>query len=231
MKDIILQCAEEVPVDNLKVEDSKVNYVPHTGVYHPKKPGQIRVVFDCSAQFNGVSFNDYLLQGPDFMNDLLGILCRFRKESVVFMTHIKSIFHHFVLAEEDRDLLRFLWWLDRNPPKDVIDYRMKVHLFGASSSPGCANFGLRRAADDGEEDFGTDAAAFIRKDFFVDDGLKSVSTVPNAIQLIMASEAICSKACLRLHKIASNKKEVLEACPVAQMSSAGHKIPTFLFHP
>ena len=49
--------------------------------------------------------------------------------------------------------------------KEVTDYRMKVHLFGASSSPGCANFRLRQAADDGEEEFGTDAAAFIRKDF------------------------------------------------------------------
>ena len=100
-----------------------------------------------------------------------------------------------------------------DPPKDIIDYRMKVHLFGASSSPGCANFGLRRAGDDGEE-FGTDAAAFIRKNFYVDDGLKSVSTVPEAIQLIKASQAICSKACLRLHKIVSNNKEVLEAFPV-----------------
>ena len=78
---------------------------------------------------------------------------------------------------------------------------MKVHLFGASSSPGCANFGLRRAADDGEEEFGTDAAAFIGRDLYVDDGLKSVSTVPKAIQLIKASQAICSKARLRLHKI------------------------------
>ena len=47
--------------------------------------------------------------------------------------------------------------------------------------PVCAKFGLRRAADDSEEEFGTDAAAFIRKDFYVDDGLKSVSTVLEAI--------------------------------------------------
>ena len=40
---------------------------------------------------------------------------------------------------------------------------MEPHLFGASSSPGCAHFGLRRAADDGEEEFGADAATFIRK--------------------------------------------------------------------
>ena len=112
------------------------------------------------------------------MNDLLGILCRFRKESVSFMTDIKSMFHQFVVAEEHRDLLRFLWWLDGDPTKEVIDYRMKVHLFGASSSPGCANFGLRRAADDGEEEFGTDAAAFIRKDFYVDDGLKFYQRYP-----------------------------------------------------
>ena len=118
------------------------------------------------------------------------------------------------IQEEHRDLLRFLWWLDGDSSKEVIDYRMKVHLFGASSSPGCAKFGLRRAADDGEEEFGTDAAAFIRKDFYVDDGLKSVSTVPEAIQLIKASQAICSKACLRLRKIVSNKKEVLGAFPV-----------------
>ena len=98
--------------------------------------------------------------------------------------------------------------------KEVVEYHMKVHLFGAGSSPGCANFGLKRAANDGEEEFGADAAAFIRKDFYVDDGLKSVSTVPEAIQLIKASQAICDKAGLRLHKIVTNKKEVLEAIPV-----------------
>lgn len=172
------------------------------------------MVFDCSAQFNGVSLNGYLLQGPDFMNDLLGILCHFRQESVAFMTDIKSMFHQFMVTKEHRDLLRFLWWLDGDPSKEVVEYRMKVHLFGASSSPGCANFGLRRAADDGEQDFGADAAAFIRKNFYVDDGLKSVATVPEAIELIRASQAICDKAGLRLHKIVSNKKEALEAIPV-----------------
>ena len=151
------------------------------------------MVFDCAAQYNGVSLNDYLLQGPDFMNDLLGILCRFHQESVAFMTDIKSMFHQFVVAEERRDLLRFLWCLDGDPSKEVVEYRMKVHLFGASSSPGCADFGLKRAAN---------------------DGLKSVPTVPEAIQLIKASQAICDKAGLRLHKIVSNKKEVLEAIPV-----------------
>ena len=73
------------------------------------------------------------------------------------MTDIKSMLHQFVVAEEHRDLLRFLWQFDGHPSKEVIDYRMKVRLFGVNSVPLWANFGLRRAVDDGEEEFGTDA--------------------------------------------------------------------------
>ena len=61
MSDVITNCAEKVPSERLELRDGKVNYVPHTGVYHPKKPDKIRVVFDCSAQYGGVSLNDYLL--------------------------------------------------------------------------------------------------------------------------------------------------------------------------
>ena len=147
------------------------------------------------------------------MNGFVGILCRFREEEVAFMTDIKGMFHQFNVAEENRDLLRFLWWDGGDPNKDVVDYRMKVHLFGAGSSPGCANFGLRRAADDGEEQFGAQAADFIRNDFYVDDGLKSVPTVEEAIGLIKASQGICASAGLQLHKIMSNKKAVLESVP------------------
>ena len=204
MKDLTSQWAERVPAYCLEVQDGKVNYLPCTGIYHPKKPGQIRIVFDSSAQYNGVSFNDYLLQDPDFMN-MLGILCRFRQESVAFMTDVKSTFHQFVVSEEHRDLLRFLRWLDGHLSREAVEYHTKAHRFGASSSPGCVHFGLRRATDDGEEEFGADTATFICKNFYVDDGLKSVPTISEDIHLIKSSQGICDKACLRLHK-----KEVLK---------------------
>ena len=38
MKDLIEHCAERVPQDRLGAQDGRVNYVPHTGVYHPKMP-------------------------------------------------------------------------------------------------------------------------------------------------------------------------------------------------
>jgi hypothetical protein len=49
-------------------------HVPLFTVYHSKKPGSIRCVFDSSAKFEGVSLNDVLLTGPDLVNSLPGIL-------------------------------------------------------------------------------------------------------------------------------------------------------------
>ena len=45
-------------------------YIPHHGVYHPKKPNKIRVVFDCAAEYESESLNKHLLQGPYLTNNL-----------------------------------------------------------------------------------------------------------------------------------------------------------------
>ena len=93
--------------------------------------------------------------------------------------------------------------------KTPVQYRMTVHLFGAASSPGCSNFGLKKTATDNECEFGSDTANFIRNDFYVDDGLKSVATVSEATSLIENTKSICARAEMRLHKFISNSKEVI----------------------
>lgn len=158
-------------------------YISHHGVYHPKKPEKLRVVFDCSAEFQGHSLNRHLLQGPDLTNTLIGVLCRFRQEPVAFACDIEGMFHQVHVNEEHRDLLRFLWWDQGDTTKEPTKYRMTVHLFGATSSPGCANLALRTAADDSKDDLGVEAASFIKENFYVDDGLRSVPTVPEATKL------------------------------------------------
>lgn len=69
-------------------------------------------------------------------------------------------------------------------------YRMKVHLFGAASSPGCANFGLKHLAAQGQGQFKENTIHFIQRNFYVDDGLASVPTEREAIQLIKDSRAL-----------------------------------------
>lgn len=90
---------------------------------------------------------------------------------------------------------------------------MTVHLFGSGSSPGCANFALKRIATDHEEEFGQDAANFVRDNFYVDDGIKSVPTIAEAVKLIESTRKLCTKGELRLHKFSSNSREVLETIP------------------
>ncbi len=121
-------------------------YIPHQGVYHPRKPEKVRVVFDCSAKYDGTALNYNLLTGPDLTNGLTGVLCRFRKYPITVICDVVRMFHRFHVSQEDRDYLRFLWWENGDTNSVPKDYCMKVHLFGAASSPGCANYGMKYLA-------------------------------------------------------------------------------------
>lgn len=202
--------AEIVPRSEENQERGCVWYIPHHGVYHPQKPDKIRIVFDCSAQFQGESLNAHLLQGPDLINKLIGVLCRFRRESIAITCDVEKMFHQFKVNCSHRDYLRFLWWGDNDYSADSLKYCMTVNLFGATSSPGCANLGFKQIAEDHQDEFGQEAAEFIRRDFYVDDGLKSVSNVDEAKILIDNTKAMCAKGGLRLHKFVSNNKDVIQ---------------------
>ncbi|XP_067332746.1 uncharacterized protein [Channa argus] len=203
--------AEKVPED--EVNNTPAWYIPHHGVYHPQKPGKIRVVFDCSAKFEGVSLNDHLLTGPELTNTLVGVLCRFRVGPVAIMCDIECMFHQFHVRPEDQDYLRFLWWDNGDFQSQPSVYRMRVHLFGAASSPGCANYGLRYIAAQGQGSFSEASIRFIKRNFYVDDGLISVSTHEEAIQLVNEARKLCNTGKLRIHKFISNHLEVLAAIP------------------
>ena len=178
MDDVIRKgYAEKVPDDKLLDADGRVWYIPHHGVYHPKKPTKIRIMFDCSAEYKGESLNKHLLQGPDSTNALAGVLCRFGQEPIAFMCDLEAMFHQLRVDGKHRTFLRFYWWENGNIEKEPMEYRMTVHLFGAGSSPGCTNYGLKKTADAYEQEFGIEAANFIRNEFYVDYGLKSVPTI------------------------------------------------------
>ena len=104
------------------------------------------------------------------MNSLVGVLCRFRQESVAFMCDIEKMFYQFTVIPEHRDFIRFLWWENGDFNSQPSVFRMTVHIFGATSSPSCASFGLKQAAKDNEDEFGRNVGDFIREDFYVDDG-------------------------------------------------------------
>ena len=54
-----------------QVQQGKTWFIPHYGVYHPRKLGKLQVVFDCSAEYNGVPINKTLMSGPDLTNQII----------------------------------------------------------------------------------------------------------------------------------------------------------------
>ena len=144
MEGILSKHAELAPT--LKTNEEHW-YLPIFGVYHPKKPTKLRVVFDSSAKFNDVSLNDILLCGPDLTNNLMGVLLRFRKGQIAITADIEQMFFGFIVSEEHRNFLRFLWHRNNDPTMELVEYRMLKHVFGNSPSPAVATYGLRKAID------------------------------------------------------------------------------------
>jgi len=101
--------AQMVPQTPLEHTTSVTWYLPHHPVLNPNKPDKVRIVFNCAARYNGVSLNSQLLQGPDVTNTLVGVLIRFREESIAIMSDIKGMFHQVRVSPKDCDALRFLW--------------------------------------------------------------------------------------------------------------------------
>ncbi len=186
--------------------------IAHQGVYHSKKSGKLHVVFDCSARYKRTSLNDHLLKGSDPMNSLTGILLWFRQYSVALMCNIERMLHQFHIYEADSDYLRFIGWRNVDFNSQPQPFCMRVHLFGASSSPGCANDGLQHLAREGEHLYPL-GTQFIMQDFYMDDGVSSVEIAEKAIRLAREARQLCALGGLRLHKFVSNDKAVLETIP------------------
>ncbi len=82
---------------------------------------------------------------------------------------------------------------------------MKVHVFGNRPSPAVAIYGLRRAIREGAQE---------HEHFYVDDGLVSVPSEAEAIDLLQRTQASLAESNLCLHKFASNSQTVMEAFPL-----------------
>ena len=86
----------------------KTRFIPPYWVYHPSKPGKIRVVFDCSAEFDGRSLNRELLTGPDLTNQIVGVLTRFQQNRIAFMADIEAMYYQVMVSEHQQTFIKFV---------------------------------------------------------------------------------------------------------------------------
>ncbi|XP_041920573.1 uncharacterized protein LOC121684581 [Alosa sapidissima] len=129
------------------------------------------------------------------------------------MGDVQAMFHQVKVPKGDRDFLRFLWWPAADLTKDVAEFRMTVHLFGATSSPSCAIFALRKTADDNQGNFPAEVIQAVKENFYVDDCLKSMASEEEAVQMVKHLTALCQRGGFTLTKWISNNRTILQTLP------------------
>lgn len=212
-KNLLKSHVEVVPQDEIDTkEKNAVWFLPVFSVTHPKKK-KARLVFDASAVFQGESLNKKLLQGPNQMNNLKFVLFRFRENLIGITCDIEHMFYNFGLLDEYKDYLRFYWFRNNNSNEPLVQYRAKVHIFGASSSPAVASYGLRYAAQHSSLEGCEHATQFINRSFYVDDGVTSVNSVSEGIDLLLKTQEMLKEYGIRIHKFSSSHPEVLKGLP------------------
>ena len=103
--------ARKLSQEEVRSWDGPYFYISHMQLEQPKSESTpVRVVFNSSQKYKGVSLNSSLAKGPDcYNNNLLGMLIRFRENPIVMIGDIKKMYNTVHLESMEQHMHRFLW--------------------------------------------------------------------------------------------------------------------------
>ena len=178
-----MQFARKLSPKELTDWKGPVHYVSHHAVVRPeKKSTPVRIVFSSSASYQGHTLNDYWFKGPDLLNNLFGVVMRFRENPHVICGDIAKMYHMISIPLEDQHVHRFLWRnfeVNREPDQFV----KTVLTFGDRPAPTMAITAMRKTANMHRQT-SPKAVESITKNAYVDDICDSVRTAEEAKELI-----------------------------------------------
>ena len=117
------------------------HYIPHYPVINPTKmTTKMRIVYDASAKTKqgNMSLNECLYRGPVMLQDLTGILLRFRLHKNALVANIEKTFLQIGLTNDAKDVTRFFWLKNMdnlNTENNIQVYRFCRVPFVVISSP------------------------------------------------------------------------------------------------
>ena len=151
--------------------------------------------------------NKSLIIGPDLLQNLVGIIFRFREKPFGMSADIEAMFLQVQVPPEDAKCLRFAW--RENQSDDISTYEHTRHIFGAKDSPTCANYALQRTAIDNEEEFPV-ASRIVKRNFYMDDFLYSAENIQEAESVKQNLISLLQKGGFKFSKWQSKVKELCE---------------------
>ena len=158
-------------------------YISHLAVSSPKSASTpIRIVFNSSESYNGISLNSCLAKGPDnYLNNILGILLKWRENLVAMVADIRKMFHSIYLEELETHCHRYLW-RDMDVTKEPDVYAIQRVNMGDKPASAIATEALRMTALLQEERY-PQVAELITNSSYMDDLIDSVETSEKAVEL------------------------------------------------
>ena len=188
-----------------------VHYISHHAVVRPeKKSTPVRIVFNSSAFYQGHCLNDYWMKGPDLLNNLFGVILRFRESEVAISGDISKMYHRVLIPEPDQHVHRFLWRnMETKREPDV--YVKTVLTFGDKPAPAMALTALRKTADQEAHTY-PDAAKTLKENTYMDDICDSVPSVCKAKQLTSDLDTVLAKGGFQVKGWTSNQALKKEKC-------------------
>ena len=195
----------------------QVHYLSHHAVVkQERETSKVRVVYDASAKDGGPSLNECLLTGPNYNQRILDILLRFCSYPVALTSDIERAFLMVALAEEDTDVLRFLWIDDiAKPDPDVRVLRFTRVVFGVSSSPYLLNatldHHLRLFSFTDQE-----LVEVLLRSIYVDYVVAGAANEEAALKLYKESKRVLQEGGFNLRKFLTNKPQLQRAINVLE---------------
>jgi len=220
--------AELVPTADEKDKVAGLlHYIPCHAVYRfDRESTKCRMVMNCSSKTEtGFSLNDLLYTGPLLLPDYVKILIQFRLHCYAFTTDISKMFLQIRLSSvKEMDFLRFLW---RDACANIVpnEYRMKVLVFGAVSSPFQAIWCVKEHAVRNGAKLPL-AQLLIAENLYMDDVASSCASLDEALQSVKEIDSLFQSASMVTHKWASNNPLSLEGFSSDRKATPG-KIKVF----
>ena len=171
----------EITEEEQKLWTGAVSYVTaHEVLKEDSSSTPIRLVFNSSLKYKGRSLNDMLMKGPNTLNDLFGVLLRFRIHPHALVADIKKMYHTIRTTDVEKHVRRVVFrFLDTTQKPKV--YGPTRVMFGDRPAAAITSVCIQETAKTYKH-IDEKAAEMIIKDMYVDD-LASGADTPEDIEL------------------------------------------------
>ena len=211
-----------IKVPTEEVDHSQLEwYLPLQAVFTPERTTKVRLVFDASSKgHDGLSLNDHLEKGHNYINSLPNVLMAWRWNEVAYSGDIRKMFNQVLVHPDDQVFHRFLWRSDRSETPSVFQW---IRLnFGDKPAPDIASNAFNYLAKVSQVEF-PDASQELRNHAYVDDIAGSKSNSTEAKKVTEEIDTVLGKGQFQIKAWHSSCSEIDQSSGERFTDLLGHK--------